>query len=51
MFRLKGAFVNLVICIVQVNAAIIAGEAPEQPLSSMKVPLLAINLMAYLVTA
>jgi hypothetical protein len=51
VFKLNGELVNLVIGIEHLIAETIAGEAPEHPESSIKEPLLALNLIAYLVTA
>jgi hypothetical protein len=48
--RLNGADVNLVIGILQLKDETTVGLAPGQPVSSMYVPLLALNLIAYLVT-
>jgi len=48
---LKGEEVNLVIGMVQVKEDTTVGLAPAQPESSMNDPLLALNLIAYLVTA
>jgi hypothetical protein len=51
IFKLNGELVNLVIAIEHFIADTIAGEAPEHPESSMKLPVLVLNLIAYFVTA